>query len=218
MSEETQGQNPQAQVNTPPKGEATPSDKGAEVQKTQTKVYTQDEVSKIQSALRKETQTFKDKASKVDELQAQLDVLKQELETPYPTDDAKQVAATVRQMKIDIAKSKAELAGAKSELDKFQAKEVEAQRQELAKSLAARSGVDVNALLECKSEADMYEAIALGKVKPHTEETPLPPVTTPPKATATLIFTNEQLKTMPTQEFQKYRDEIMRQMREGIIK
>ncbi len=216
MSENTQERSPQAQVETPPKGEATPSDKGAEVQ-TKAKVYTQDEVSKIQSALRKETQTYKDKASKVDELQAQLDVLKAELDTPYTTEDAKQMAAIVRQVKIDIAKTKAELTGAKTELDKFQAKEVESQRHEVAKTLAERSNVDVNALLECKSEADMYEAIALGKVKPRTDETPLPPVTTPSKTTVSPTFTQEQIKAMSPEDFTKNRPAIMQQMMEGRL-
>lgn len=187
MPQETQGQpstvqgqqpvvqgdkpTPQQTNATPQVNDATPKPQG----KLFTEAEVQEQVKKAQQSSNEAAKEWRNKANQADALQRQLDVMKLELETPYPTEDGRKFAEQLRALKLDIAKKEAEIAQMNSELGSFREKDAEAQRLNKAQLLAAKHNVDVSDLLAFKTDSEMYEAIAEGKVTPKTTEK-LPPV------------------------------------------
>ncbi len=119
---------------------------------------------KMQSALRIETQTWKDKASKheraIADLTNELETLRAEADSPYPTDQAE----TVKKMRALTL----ELNTLKKEVRTYRdAEENSRVKRDMAKVISEQTGVSIDKLLEVDDPTKMVaKALELMNTKP----------------------------------------------------
>jgi hypothetical protein len=162
QSEDSMVGQPEAQPltpETPQPTEVSPSEGKPEVRS-----YPQEEVSKIQSALRKEAQRYKDELeltnAELDEVKAELQILKEEVTAPYTDDEEKTAAQKLRDARILVATERARVAREKADFLKEKTQENEARRKALTERLADKYGVDKDALQKYEDPVEMLHFLA----------------------------------------------------------
>ena len=197
MDENLQPQNnPEAQnkgqVDTPPESPPTGNETPNQGPEVQTKTYTQVEYSQMQASLRKEAQQYKDAIkehqgnvksleSQASGLKAQIDVLTEEVNSPYTDDDDKTAAQKLREARLALVKTQGELAGERATFESEKDAHNTEAKEARAKQLAEKTGVDLDALLKCKDPLEMLELVVKAEKKESDGDTsgenlPRPPV------------------------------------------
>ena len=131
------------------------------------RVFSQEEVNKIHSTHHTEVNALKKQLGMIDDLKAEIDVLKAEQSNPDISTDQKAVKDELRLLRIDLAKAKLNAQKSETQLTEYRKQEETNKLRETATQLAVKYNIPVDELLKCEDETSLYKAVLLnGTSKP----------------------------------------------------
>lgn len=125
------------------------------------RVFSQEEVNKIHSTHHTEVNALKKQLGMIDDLKAEIDVLKAEQSNPDISTDQKAVKDELRLLRIDLAKAKLNAQKSETQLTEYRKQEETNKLRETATQLAVKYNIPVDELLKCEDETSLYKAVLL---------------------------------------------------------